>query len=174
MAVTKQKKDEVLKELIEKFQKAQSVAFGQYSGMTVAELTTMRNEMRKVGVEFKVAKRTLIKLAAKELGVELPDEVMEGTVGVALSYDDAVSGPKTLKSTSKKVEVVKLLGGMMDGQVISVSQMQELADLPSREAMLAKFLGMLRSPLQSFHGALSSPLSSMVRAMQAYGDQKAV
>lgn len=170
MAINKQKKEEILKELIDKFGAAKSVSFGQYSGMTVGELTDMRNKMREEGVEFKVAKKTLIKLAAKEHGLELPDEILEGTVGAAFSNEDAVSGPRILKDTSKKVEVVKLLGGVMEGKVLTISQMTELATLPSKEALLAKFVGLMRAPLTQFYGAINAPTSSFARAMQAYGE----
>jgi large subunit ribosomal protein L10 len=168
MPVTRQKKEEILAELIKKFSEAKSVAFGQYAGMSVTQLSEMRNEMRENGVEFRVAKKTLFRLAAKENGIELPDEIVEGTVGAAFSYEDAISGPKMIKTTSKTIEVVKLLGGIMEGKVLSVSEMGELADLPSKDELLAKFAGMMRAPLYGFHGALSSPLASMARALDEY------
>jgi len=139
--------------------------------MSVTELSEMRNQMRETGVEFKVAKKTLLRLAAKEAGLELPDEILDGTVGAAFSYDDVVSGPRMLKTTSKKIEVVKLLGGIMDGKILSIQEMGELADLPSREELLAKFAGMMRSPLQSFYGAISSPISSLARSLSEYSKQ---
>lgn len=171
MAITRQKKEEVLAELIKKFQEAKSISFGQYAGMTVEQVSAMRGEMRKLGVEFKVAKKTLFKIAAKELGVELPDEIIEGTVGAVFSFEDAVSGPKILKKTSKKIEVVKLLGGVMDGKVLSITEMATLADLPSREELLAKFASMMRAPLQSFYGAISAPTTSFARALSEYTKQ---
>lgn len=171
MAITRQKKEEILAELIKKFQDAKSVSFGQYAGMSVTDLSEMRNKMREAGVEFKVAKKTLLRLAAKEAGLELPDEIVEGTVGAAFSYEDAVSGPKMLKNTSKKVTVVKLLGGIMDGKVLSIQEMGELADLPTREELLAKFVGMISAPLQNFYGAISSPMSSLARSLSEYSKQ---
>lgn len=170
MAITKQKKGEILKELVDKFGAAKSVAFGQYAGMTVGELTDMRRKMREKGVEFKVAKKTLIKLAAKEHGLELPNDILEGTVGAIFSNEDMVSGPKIMKETAKEIEVVKLLGGVMDGKVLTITQMGELASLPSKEALLAKFVGLMRAPLSQFYGALNAPTSSLARAMQAYGE----
>lgn len=171
MAITRQKKEEILAELIKKFQDAKSVAFGQYAGMSVEEISDMRNKMREAGVEFKVAKKTLIKLAAKEAGLELPNEILEGTIGAAFSYEDVVSGPKFLKDASKKNEVVKLMGGVMEGEVLSIEQMTELASLPSREELLAKFVGMMRAPLQNFYGAISAPTSSLARALSEYAKQ---
>lgn len=171
MSITKQKKEQILKELIEKFGNAKSVAFGQYAGMSVGELSEMRREMRASNVEFKVAKKTLLKLAAKEQGLELPDDIIEGTIGAVFSYDDAVSGPRIVKTTSKEVEVLKLMGGIMEGQILSIDEMAELASLPNREQLLAKFMMMMRAPLQSFHGTLSSPLSSFARGLKAYAEQ---
>lgn len=171
MATTRQQKEVTLQELKDKFARAKSVSFGQYAGMTVAQVANMRKKMREVDVEFKVAKRTLFKLAAQEQGLELPDEVMMGTVGAAFSYEDAMAGPRIIKKMGKEVEVLKLLGGIMEGQLMNVSQMKELADLPSREELLAKIVGLMRAPLQNFYGAIRSPLSSFARAIQGYSEK---
>jgi large subunit ribosomal protein L10 len=171
MAVSRQKKEEILAELVKLFAEAKSVSFGQYAGLSVEKMQVMRREMRAENVQFKVAKKTLLKLAAKENGMELPDEIMEGTVGAAFSFDDVVAGPKLLKKTAKaEKDIVKLLGGVMDGKVMTITQMNELADLPSKETLLAQFMGMMQAPLRSFHGALSAPLSSMARALTAYSE----
>ncbi|MFA5855615.1 MAG: 50S ribosomal protein L10 [Candidatus Gracilibacteria bacterium] len=172
MATTRQKKEEVLSELKEKFAAAKSVAFGQYSGLTMEQLSKMRREMRGSKVDFKVAKKTLIKIAAKEAGFELPDTIMEGTVGAAFSFEDSVAGPRLIKKMSKQFEALKLLGGIMEGKVVTPSQMKEIADLPSREELLAKFVGLLRSPLQNFYGVLQSPLASFARGLSAYAEKK--
>lgn len=172
MAITRQQKEATLTELKEKFQKAGSVAFGQYSGLSVEQLSKLRKEMRTAGVEFKVAKKTLFKLAAKEQGFELPDEIMEGTVAAAFSYEDSVAGPRLIKKYSKDFEKLKLMGGIMEGKVLTITQMKEVAGLPSKQELLAKFIGLLRSPLQSFYGTLQSPLASFARATQQYAEKK--
>ncbi len=171
MAVSRKKKEEILAELVELFKDAKSVTFGQYAGMSVSEISDMRNEMRSQGVKFKVAKRSLFKLAAKENGIELPDEIMEGTVGAAFSFEDVVSGPKLLKASSKKVPVVKLMGGVMEGKILSIIEMKELAELPSKEELLAKFMSMMQGPLRGFQGMLNGGLSSFARALEAYAEQ---
>jgi large subunit ribosomal protein L10 len=174
MAITRQQKEATLVELKEKFQKAGSVAFGQYSGLSVEQLSKLRKEMRAAGVEFKVAKKTLFKLAAKEQGYDLPDELLEGTVGAAFSYEDSIAGPRLIKKfgKDKDFEKLKLMGGIMEGKVMSIAQMKEIAGLPSKQELLAKFIGLLRSPLQSFYGTLQSPLSSFARAAQQYAEKK--
>ncbi len=172
MATTRQQKEVTLQELKDKFGRAKSVAFGQYAGMTMVQLSKMRKEMRDAGVEFKVAKKTLYKIAAKEMGLELADDLMTGTVGAAFSYEDGIAGPRIIKKMGKEVEVLKLMGGIMEGQVLSIAQMKEIADLPSKQELLAKFVGLMRAPLQNFYGAIQSPLASFARGVQSYAEKK--
>ena len=172
MATTRSKKESTLNELREKFEKAQSVAFGQYAGLTVEQVSKLRKELRASGVEFKVAKRTLFKIAAKEQGFELPDEIMEGTVGAAFSYEDSIAGPRLLKKLGKDFEKLQLMGGIMEGKVMTVAQMKEIAGLPSKQELLAKFVGLMRAPLQGFYGAIQSPLGSFARAVEQYAEKK--
>src|SRR3989338_398970 len=172
MATTRQQKEATLQELRDKFGRAKSVAFGQYAGMTMEQLSKMRNQMRESNVEFKVAKKTLFKLAAKEQGLELSDDLLPGTIGAAFSYEDGIAGPRIIKKMGKEVEVLKLMGGIMEGQVLSIAQMKEIADLPSKQELLAKLVGLMRAPLQNFYGAIQSPLSSFARALQGYAEKK--
>jgi large subunit ribosomal protein L10 len=172
MATTRQQKEASLQELKDKFSRAKSVAFGQYAGMTMEQLSKMRKQMRENNVEFKVAKRTLFKIAAKEQGLELTDDLMMGTVGAAFSYEDGIAGPRIIKKMGKEVEVLKLMGGIMEGQVLSVAQMKEIADLPSKQELLAKVVGLMRAPLQNFYGAIQSPLASFARGVQGYAEKK--
>ena len=172
MATTRKKKESTLEELRTKFEKAQSVAFGQYAGLSVEQVSKLRNELRKEGVEFKVAKRTLFKIAAKEQGIDLPDEVMMGTVGAAFSYEDSIAGPRLIKKLSKDFDKLQLLGGIMEGKVMTVAQMKEIAGLPSKQELLAKFVGLMRAPLQGFYGAIQSPLGSFARAVEQYAEKK--
>lgn len=172
MATTRQQKEATLQELKDMFGRAKSVAFGQYAGMTMEQLSKMRKEMRTANVEFKVAKKTLFKLAAKEHGFEIADELIPGTIGAAFSYEDGIAGPRIIKKMGKEVEVLKLMGGIMEGQVLSIAQMKEIADLPSKQELLAKVVGLMRAPLQNFYSAIQSPLSSFARGLQAYAEKK--
>ena len=136
MPTTRQQKEVTLTELKDKFGRAKSVAFGQYAGMSMEQLSRMRKQMREAGVEFKVAKKTLFKIAAKEQGFELSDDLLPGTIGAAFSYEDGIAGPRIIKKMGKDIEVLKLMGGIMEGQVLSIAQMKEMADLPSKQELL--------------------------------------
>ena len=120
MAITKEKKEEVIAELQDLFKNAKSVVFSDYKGINVKDFGTLRSKLRENEVNFKVAKKTLIKIAAEKTGFkDLPDEVLEGQVGLAFGMGDEVAAAKTLYEFSKKNEAIKLLGALMEGRNLS-------------------------------------------------------
>lgn len=165
MAVTKEKKQIILADLIEKFKKAKSVAFAENKGLTVLELGELRGGLRAKSAEMKVAKKTLVKLAAKEVGYEIPDEILTGAVGTVFGYDDVVAGAKVVNDFAKKHPKVSLLGGLLDGKILFLAEIKALASLPSKEELLAKLLYMLKYPITGFHGVLKGTLSGFVRVL---------
>jgi large subunit ribosomal protein L10 len=172
MAVTKQKKEEILKELVDKFGKSKSIVFADYRGLSVANLSDLRRKLRKVKAEMKVAKKTLMNIAAKENKLEeLSSSVMEGPVAATFCYEDEMSGIKVLFQYSKENEKLKLLGGIIDGKLISADIVKQYAKLPSREELLAKFMGSVKSPVSGFVGVLSNVMGGFVRVVNAYKDK---
>ncbi len=169
MPVTRQKKEELLKELVDKFKEAQSVVFAQNKGLTVNEVQELRSNLREKKAEMKIAKKTLIKIAAKEAGYkdEIPAEYMEGSVGAVFSYDDIVAGAKEVYDYAKKHEALALLGGLLEGRVMTLDEANTLATIPSKEELLAKLVYILKSPISGFHGALNNTLGGFVRALDA-------
>jgi large subunit ribosomal protein L10 len=173
MAVTRQKKEEVLQELVDKFAKSKSVVFADYRGLDVASISGLRKSLREQDAEMKVAKKTLIGLAAKESNIgDIDKSVMEGPVLATFSYEDAVAGIKVLFKFSKENENLKLLGGVIDGKVVGPAVIQEYAKLPGREELLAKLLGSMSSPLSGFVGIGNSLISGFVRVLDAIKDKK--
>lgn len=174
MAVSKAKKQEVLSQLIDHAKNAKSIVFADFHGLPVKEMTQLRNKLREQGVYFHVAKKTLIKLAAKEAGYEgeLDAKVLEGTVGAAFSMEDEIAAAKLLKEFSKKNKNLNLRGALFEGKVLSVSQTNELASLPSKEELIAKFMYLLKSPVQGFHGVLNNTISGFVRALNAIREKQ--
>ena len=171
MAVTKEKKAEVLAGLIEAFKNSKSVAVARTSGMSVGESQDFRRKLREKDISFKIAKKTLICLAAKEAGYEVDTSMLDGSVGLAFSPDE-VTGAKLVKARDKKKKKMELIALFLEGQLLTGEGANELADIPGKEALLAKFVGILNSPLNSFAGMLNSPLSSFARGLSAYAEQK--
>jgi len=172
MAVTKQKKSEILKDLIDKFGRSKSVVFADYRGLSVANLSDLRRKLRKVKAEMKVAKKTLMNIAAKENKLEeLNSSIMEGPVAATFCYEDEMSGIKVLFQFSKENEKLKLLGGIIDGKIISADIVKQYAKLPSRDELLAKFMGSVKSPVSGFVGVLNNVMCGFVRVVNSYKDK---
>ncbi len=174
MAVSKAKKGEVLAELNEKFGKATAVYFSDYRGLSVTKLGELRKRLREQKVEYVVAKKTLMRIALKNNNLpDVPDDLMQGPVGAAVSYDDVISAVKVLHNFSKEAEQLQILGGMVEGRYVSQAEAKSLATLPSREQLLAKLLGSLNAPISGFHGVLHGVMSKFVRTVQAVHDKQA-
>ncbi len=135
--------------LVEKFKGAVSCVMVNYSGITVAADTKLRSDFRKANVEYVVAKNTLIKLALKESGVEGLDDVLNGNTAVAIAKD-ATSAAKIVCEFAEKNDFYTVKGGFMDGKPVDVATIEALAKIPSKEVLIAKLLGSLKSPLSSF------------------------
>lgn len=134
-------------EIKEKIAKAQSMVVFDYRGLTVEEVTALRNDMRKAGVEYVVLKNSIVERAAKEDGIEKIHDFLKGPSAFAFGYDDAVAPAKILKEAIKKYKKCEMKGGIINGVVSDADAMNALADLPSREVLLARLLGSMMSPI---------------------------
>jgi large subunit ribosomal protein L10 len=173
MPISRKKKAEILENLLDKFERADSAVFTGYKGMSVAELELARGSMREKGIDYHIAKKTLIKIAAKKkYDIEISDSVMEGPVGVAFGYEDSVSLCKELASIADKRKAFNLLGGIVEGKEIPKSMVEELSKMLSKDQLLAKFVGMIKSPATKFAGLLNAGTTSFARGLKAYAEAK--
>ncbi|MBU0476587.1 50S ribosomal protein L10 [Patescibacteria group bacterium] len=169
MAITRKKKEGILADLKDKFKDAKSIVFSDYRGLSVQDMEDLRRTLREKNVSYKVAKKTLVRLAAADAGYkEIPTESMEGPVGVAFSYEDEVAAAKTLGDLGKKFEGLKLLGGLMDGDVLSIEKVQALSEMPSKEELLSRLIGSLQSPASGLANVLSGSVRNLVYVLEAH------
>ena len=168
-------KQAIVAQLTEKLQGAAAGVLVDYKGITVAEDTALRAEMRKNGVDYAVVKNTLTRFAVKNAGLEELASVLEGTTSLALSATDPVAPAKVVNEFSKKMNGAKFIikSGFVDGKVISVEEIQALADLPSKDALLSMLLSALQGPVRGLAVSLDATISGLARALQAVADQKA-
>ncbi|MCE5234806.1 MAG: 50S ribosomal protein L10 [Clostridiaceae bacterium] len=142
-------------EVSSKIAKAQSVILFDYRGLTVGQVTELRNEMRKAGIEYIVLKNSIVERAAKQDGIdERIHDFLKGPTAYAFGYDDAVAPAKILKDTIKKLKKCELKGGIVNGKVFNAEEVNTLADLPSREQLIARLLGSMMSPISGLAVAL--------------------
>lgn len=162
-------KQAVVSELKEALRNAKSVVLADNNGMTVAQVTKLRKELREVGVELKVAKNTLIGIAAKELGIEGLDTYLHGTTTLAISHQEEAAAAKKIREFFSKEKDPKFVvkAGILEGKVIDAEGVKGLADLPSREVLLAQVLAGIQAPLQGVAGALNGLLSGFAYALDA-------
>ena len=166
-------KKKVVAEIKQRFENAQSVVFYDYRGLTVAEVTDLRNQCRAAGVEYVVLKNRMMKLATDDLGIQGLESFLKGPSAVAFGIADPVAPAKVLTEFIKKVKKTEIKCGLIDGNVIDVKGVTALAELPPKEVLIAKMMGSLNSPITGFVGVLSAQLRSVVYAIDAVRKQKA-
>jgi len=171
--LNKENKQQVVAELHDKLSRAKAVFLADFRGMSVEKATGLRDELRKADVEYKVVKNTLLELASRETDKESLSNHYVGPTAIALSYDDPVSAAKVLSRFAKESQAIfKLKAGVLSGKLISVADIQALAELPSREILVAKLLGTMQAPTANFVGVLAAVPGSFVRLLNAIKMQK--
>ena len=146
----------VVADIKQKFEKAQSAVLVDYRGLNVAEVTDLRNQLRKAGVEYAVLKNTMINLAVKDMGLDDMKAHLEGPTAVAFGYEDAVAPAKILSEFVKKNKKMAIKCGVCDGTYIDEAGVQALANTPSREVLIAKIMGSMMSSVSKFVYALEA------------------
>lgn len=173
MALTREQKAAQLEELTEKLKKSQSIIFTNYLGTTVASVSKLRNNLRDGKAEMKVAKKTLIAIAAKNAGYEGVDaKKLDGDIACIFSYEDPMSGAQIAYAFSKDHPQIKFVGGVFDGKLLNKEQALAFAKMPNRQQLLGMFAGMLQSPLRSFASICSTPLRSFAIATSEMAKKK--
>lgn len=173
MTLTRDEKQAQVKDLTDKLQRAESVVFTHYIGLTVADISKLRRQLKEKKAELKVAKKTLMEIALKNAKLPAPDpKLLDGPVGCILSFADPLSGAQIAFKFGKDHGQVQLIGGVFEGKLLSRSEAQQFAELPTREVLLTMFAMMIRAPLTQFAGMCAGPLSGFARAVSELSKKK--
>lgn len=173
MAVSKQKKEEIIKDLREKFSRQKSVVFTDYKGFSVAEITDLRRRARAGGADYKVAKKTLIQKVIRDSNLEdFNIKSFEGQIGVVFGYDDEINAPRFAWKFSRKVDKLKILGGYLGASFLNKERVLSLAKLPGKQELRARMIGAINAPVSGFVKVLSENLFGLLRALQAIQKKK--
>jgi len=163
-----QKKIEMVADLKERIERATLLASADYRGMRVKEMVEMRRRLREAGLEVRVVKNTLLRLAANESGQPDLLEIIEGPTALAMSFGDVIEAAKALSGYAQGAPAgFGLRGGFMDGRVLTAQDLRDLVRVPPKPVLLAQFMGQLQSPLAGFVGLLDAPLQELLRLTQA-------
>ena len=149
-------KQQIVADLAEQIKNSTAGVIVNYQGITVENDTAMRRDLRKAGVKYVVMKNTLTGRACDEVGYGDLKQYLSGMTAIAISENDPVAAAKVLKTYADKVDSFEILAGYVDGAVIDAKTVNELAEIPSKEILLAKLLGSIQSPLYKFAYAIKA------------------
>ena len=168
----KEQKAEQVDLLTEKLKKTKVAVLTDYRGLTVSQIQDLRARLRGGNVEYRVIKNTLARRAAEAAGVPALESELKGPIAIAFGYDDLGLPARLInefvRTTRLKLEVV---GGLVEGRVFDRNQIKQLADLPSREVLLAQLLGTLQSPVAQLVGIMQTPVQQLIGVLNAYKEK---
>ena len=148
MSLNQELKKNVVSEIKEKIQNAKSVVLVDYKGLNVEQDTELRNEFKKNGVDYKVYKNRLLKIAFEDLGINFESSCYDGTTAIAVSKD-VVAPAKITFDGENKYKVMKAKAGFIEGKIMNYNEVKAIASIPSKEVLVAQLLGMLTNPIRS-------------------------
>lgn len=174
MAVSRSQKEKVLSELIKQFGDAQSVIFVKNNGLSMEDISTLRGLLRKEEAIFKIAKKTLMSLAIKENNLpEVDDNIFNGPVAATFSFKDQIVAAKVLANFAKTNQKLELVGGILEGKVLSRDDVAALAKLPSKQELLGILVGTMQAPVRGFASTLAGTMRNLVSVLDQVAKAKA-
>lgn len=169
---TKAFKEDKIKAIKEKLEKAQVAIVTEYKGYSVEEITNLRRKLQKEDGDYTVTKNTLAKIAVKGTNFEVLADCFKGPIALAFGFKDQVSPAKVVASFIKEAKKGEIVGAALDGKLLSADEAKALATLPSKEEIYAKMLGCINSPASGIANATNSVITQLVRTMAAVRDAK--
>ncbi|HZT66546.1 MAG TPA: 50S ribosomal protein L10 [Acidimicrobiales bacterium] len=161
----------VVDEVSERLRSTSGAILTEYRGLKVGELAQLRRALREVGGEYKVYKNTLVRFAVRDLGLAELEELLTGPTAVAFVDGDAAAVAKALRDFSRTNPALVVKGGLLGGKILSAERTSALAELPSREVLLARFAGGLAAPLQQLAGLIAALPRNFAYGLKALIDQ---
>lgn len=163
----------IVKELTEKISNSKTVVLVDYRGLTVEQDTELRVALRKAGVKYEVVKNTLTRFAMNNNGYSELDTYLNGPTAIAYSFEDVVAPAKIMCEFAKKFEHLQIKVGIVEGKIFAEKEIKALAELPSREELIAKVLAGFNAPISGFVNVLNGNLRGLVVALNGIAKKKA-
>ena len=170
MAISKSQKEQIVQDLIEDFKKAKTIVFANYKGLSVSAFEDLRKTLREKNIGCKVAKKTLMNLASKEAGIDgLDTKGFEGSIVAIFSFEDEIEGARIADRFSKDNEVFSICGGIADGAVYDIIT---LAQIKTKEELLAKLVGNMKGPISGIHGVLKGVIRGFYQVVKSIQEKQ--
>jgi len=171
LAVSKERKEEVLATYAEWLKKSEAVIVVEYTGVRMKDLDNIRAKIRETGGEFHVLKNTLARRAFADNGMNLPPEFLVNSTAVSFAFSDPASMAKALNEATKGSQFVKVKGGFMGGQILNAAQVKALADMPPLPVVRAQLLGVLQAPAGKLVRTIAEPARGLAAVIKAFAEK---
>ncbi len=172
MAKTRQQKEQTVQALVDALKAGKSAVFVNYQGLKVKEADELRRKADKEQIVYTVVKKTLMKRALKNAGTDYDTDKLQGMIGIAVGPDE-VSSAKLIAEFGKTHEMLKILGGVVDGSIIDAAGIRALASLPSREQLLGQLVRTINAPVSGFVNVLAATVRSLLNVLNAIQKSRA-
>lgn len=171
MAISKEKKQDLLAQYEEAINSSRGVIVTEYRGLSASELGQLRAAIREADGSFSVVKLTLFKLALERAGIHVPEKLLVGPVAVGFCHQEVPAVAKAFKDFAKEKELLVLKGGLMGGRALSATDVESIADLPPLEVVRAQLIGMLNGPARNLAGVIAGGVRQVVNVLNAYAEK---
>ena len=168
MAVSKERKSELVEGYLEQLKGCEGVVLADYRGLSVDEMTDLRRELRPCDARLQVVKNTMLKRAFEEAGMSLPEDWLIGPTAVGFCYGEVAPVAKVLKGAESDLGRLRIKGGLLGTTVTPADQVRAIADLPSRDVLLGQVLGTINAPASQLVGVLAGGIRQIMNVLQAY------
>ncbi len=172
MAKTKTQKEDLLHSLEDKLSRAKVAVLIKYQGLKVKQSEELRQKLREASVDMIVPKNSVAKIALKNSGIEVTGDAFEQPLALVFGYEDEVRPAKEIVLFGKTYEVVEILGGIVNKQMVDAATIKQLAALPSREELMARMAGSLSAPARGLASTLNGVITGLARAINEVAKQK--
>jgi large subunit ribosomal protein L10 len=171
--ITREKKQIILQDITDKFSKAKTVVFIGFQGLTAKDNLALRRKFREEGIDLRVAKKTLIQKGLASVNVKGAEELsLDGSVAVAVGYDDEVAPARIAKEFGKTNDKISILGGVMNFELVGAENMKQIASLPGKDQLRGQLVGTINAPVSGFVNVLAGNLRGLVNVLEAISKEK--
>jgi large subunit ribosomal protein L10 len=167
LAISREKKEELVSWYADLFSRSSAVILTDYRGLTMVDISQLRNKLREIQSEYHVTKNRLMKLALEQAGLPVPEDLLEGPTAAGFCFEEAPAVAKLLVELSKESKVLVIKGGLLGNKIIGADEVTALAELPPREVVLAQVLGTIQSPAGGIARAIASGIRSILYVLKA-------